>query len=408
MASNKILNFFATCPKNLENLLETELISFGAKETKITIAGVEFAGHLEVAYRACLWSRIANKILLPIKKCKTYDAEDLYNSIYEIDWLEHISTDSTFLVDFVGESESINNTHFGALKVKDAIIDQVREKTGVRLSIDKESPKIRINVYLHYNKVTISIDLSGGSLHRRGYRDFGGLAPLKENLAAAVLYRANWPKVAALGQSLLDPMCGSGTLIIEAALMAADIAPGLHEQNFGFLHWQKHDDTSWQKLLADAKKRREIGLEKLKEQKIEIRGYDISSKIVKSAEENIANIGLEKYVKVLVKPLDKFTPPTHHGHQCGLIVTNPPYGERLGNEETAKKLYETFGKVLKENFAGWQVAVLVSNEKIARNMGLFPHKQYSLYNGAIACKLLLFSMYSDKLSQKNIYYNTQN
>jgi 23S rRNA (guanine2445-N2)-methyltransferase / 23S rRNA (guanine2069-N7)-methyltransferase len=388
------MNFFATCPKNLENLLETELISLGAKDTKLTIAGVEFSGDLEVAYRVCLWSRLANKILLPIKKGKVFYAEDLYNLVYEINWLDHFNTDTTFVIDFVGESREIKNSHFGALKVKDAIVDQIREKTGARLSIDKENPTMRVNVYLHYNTATIGIDLSGGSLHQRGYRDSGGLAPLKENLAAAILFRANWPKFAALGKPLLDPMCGSGTLIIEAALMAADIAPGLHAQNFGFLHWQKHDDNVWQKLLQDAKERREIGLQKLKEQKFEIRGYDINSKAIENAEENIAKIGLEKYVKVLAKPLAKFTPPTHHGEQQGLIVTNPPYGERLGDEGTAKKLYETLGKVLKEKFAGWEVAVLVSNEKLARSIGLFPHKQYSFYNGAIACKLLLFSMYS--------------
>lgn len=387
--------FFATCPKNIENLLENELLSLGATETKLTIAGVKFTGDLELAYRVCLWSRLANRVLLVIKNFKITTADDLYHSVLSIDWLEHMTAENTFLIDFRGESDEIKNTHFGALKVKDAIVDYFREKADIRPNVDKENPDIRINVYLHHDKATISLDLSGESLHRRGYRSVQGFAPLKENLAAAILYRAGWLEIALQGKPLLDPMCGSGTILIEAVMMAADIAPGLQHENFGFLAWKQHDTELWYKLLEEANNRKEIGLRNIKEKKIEIRGYDVSSKMVKIAQENIIEAGFEKYVSVVGKPLAKLVPPTHHGNQYGLIVTNPPYGERLGDAQEAKELYKTFGMVLKEHFAGWSVAMLVSNINLAKNIGLYPHKKYSFYNGAILCTLLLFNLYND-------------
>lgn len=381
--------FFATCPKHLESLLRDELISLGAFNAKQTLAGVEFSGDLTLAYRICLWSRLANRILLPLAKVDAKNADLLYKNIRKINWLEHLRPVDTLVIDFAGTSRTINNSHFGALKVKDAIVDQFREKTGQRPTIDKENPALRINVYLYNDIATISVDLSGESLHRRGYRGSAGFAPLKENLAAAILYRANWPKLAKEGKTLLDPMCGSGTILIEAAMMAADIAPGLLRKSFGFTHWLKHNESIWHDLLLGAKARREKGLLNLN---LEIRGYDSDLRAISNARSNIKRAGLDDVISVVSKELSKFTPPTHYGKKVGIIVTNPPYGERLGDAKKIISLYSDFGQILRERFTDWEVAVLTSNPELANAIRLYAHKRYSFFNGAIPCKLFLFKI----------------
>jgi 23S rRNA (guanine2445-N2)-methyltransferase / 23S rRNA (guanine2069-N7)-methyltransferase len=381
--------FFATCPKHLEGLLRDELISLGAFNAKQTLAGVEFSGDLTLAYRVCLWSRLANRVLLPLAKVDAKNADILYKNVSKINWLEHLKPTDTLVIDFAGTSKTINNSHFGALKVKDAIVDQFRERTGQRPTIEKENPALRINVYLYNDIATISIDLSGESLHKRGYRGSAGSAPLKENLAAAILYRANWPELAKQGKPLLDPMCGSGTILIEAAMMAADIAPGLLRNSFGFTHWLKHNERIWNELWVGAKARRERGLENLN---LEIRGYDSDLHAINNARRNIKRAGLDDSISVVVKELSKFTPPTHYGKQVGVIVTNPPYGERLGEGSELITLYRTFGQVLRERFLDWEVAMLTSNPDLGKTMRLRAYKQYSFFNGAILCKLFLFKV----------------
>lgn len=384
----KTLQLFATCPKNLEGLLEDELKNLGAKYTKQTVAGVKFSGDLALAYRACLWSRLANRILLPLGEFKADDAESLYRGAQSINWLEHLKPDGSLIIDFAGTSSTIKHSHFGALKVKDAIVDQIRNKTGIRPDIAKEQPDLRVNVYLYNNVATISIDLSGDSLHKRYYRTDAGEAPLKENLAAAILYRSKWLEFARQGKPLLDPMCGSGTILIEAAMMALDCAPGLKRKNFGFSKWLKHDNLTWQNLLQEARIRLAIGTKALT---AEIRGYDCDPRMITIAKRNIANAGLADIIDVTFKEVHKFTPPTHHGNQYGIIVTNPPYGVRLNHGDVVK-FYQDFGRVLKERFSNWQVAMLTANPELGKAMGIHSHKQYSFFNGAIACKLILLDL----------------
>ena len=219
---------FATTPKAMEGILADELQGLGIQPVKSTIAGVAFQGDLETAYRACLWSRTANRILLVLSSFTVKTQEDLYNGVQKINWFEHMDPDGSFAVTFSAKnSPAINNTHFGALKVKDAIVDQMRASYKVRPNIDTERPQILINVYLHGESAQLSLDLSGESLHRRGYRDINIKAPIKENLAAAMLLRSGWPEIAKQQGSLCDPMCGSGTLLVEGAMIAADYAPGL-------------------------------------------------------------------------------------------------------------------------------------------------------------------------------------
>lgn len=381
-------NFFATCPKNLEGLLEEELISLGARNTKQTVAGVSFVGELSVAYRACLWSRLANRVLLPLANFNVESAEDLYEGVCDIKWLDHLQqpTDS-LAVDFAGLSSAIQHSHFGALKVKDAIVDQIRERTGDRPNIDKENPDIRINVYLYNDIATVSIDLSGDSLHRRGYRRSPGAAPLKENLAAAILYRSGWTKYAEQEKPLLDPMCGSGTILIEAAMIAQDYAPGLLRESFGFTNWRNHDRSGWKKLWEEAKERRAQGARKFK---ANIYGCDVDSEVVAATKSYVRNADLTQVIKVNVCDVKDVMPP--EGNKSGLIVTNPPYGVRLYDEESLADLYSDFGATLRENFLNWDVALLTGNPSLGKTMGIRSHKQYNFFNGAIPCKLLMFNV----------------
>jgi len=385
----KATNFFATCPKNLEGLLEKELISLGAQNTKQTVAGVKFVGDLALAYHACLWSRLANRILLPLAEFSAENADALYEGIRRVKWLEHLHPDNSLIVDFAGVSQEINNSHFGALKVKDAIVDQIRELTGKRPNIDKENPDMRINVYLYHDVATVSIDLSGESLHRRGYRINPGAAPLKENLAAAILYRSNWPEFALQGKPLFDPMCGSGTILIEAAMIAQDYAPGLLRKSFGFNKWLNHDRGVWKKIWDEAVERRKQGAQNFK---VAVCGCDSDQKAISIAEEHINNAGLSKVIKIKVGEVGQIAPSDFHMDHPGIVVTNPPYGKRLHDEdgEDLSGLYRDFGAVLRRNFLNWDVAMLTGEPEFGKTMGIRSHKQYSFFNGTIPCKLLLF------------------
>ncbi len=378
--------FIATTPKNMELLLVDELRALGATDVAETRAGARFNGTMETAYRACLWSRTANRILLPLATFPAASPEELYAGVQGISWDEHFSTDQTFAVDFNSSRSTINHTHFGALKVKDAIVDQFREQLDERPSIDTEQPDIRINLYLLQDEATVSLDLSGDSLHRRGYRTEGMGAPLKENLAAAILLRAGWPEIAKAGGALVDPMCGSGTLPIEAAMMAADIAPGLLHSHWGFLQWKQHNAAVWQGLLDEAEARREQGLEQMPA----IIGYDHNPKAVRSAQDNVAQAGLSWQVKVEQRELKDAAPP--EDATSGLVVVNPPYGERMGGDSDLEALYARIGEMLRQRFSGWRATLFTGNPDLGKSMGIRAKKIHSLYNGSIECKLLHFEI----------------
>ncbi len=380
------LTLFATAPKGLELLLVEELRALGAINPREKLAGVSFQGDLMLAYKACLWSRLANRILLFLTKVPAATPEELYKGVQTIKWDEHVARDGTLAVHFISSNSNITHTLFGAQKVKDAIVDQMREKFGVRPSVARDQPDISVYVYLHRNEATISLDLSGESLHKRGYRQEGGAAPLKENLAAAILLRSGWQDIAKAGGALEDPMCGSATLLIEAAQMAADIAPGLARQYFGFLGWKKHQAALWKKLIAEAETRKQQGLPNLPT----IVGHDEDAYAIKIAFENIDKAGLRGKIHVEKRDLSAFVPKANA--KPGLVVTNPPYGERLGEVEELKPLYTLLGERLKEYFQGWHAAVFTGNPELGKVMGLRAKKYYALYNGAIACKLFLFDV----------------
>lgn len=380
--------FFATAPKGLELLLVDELRALGASDAAEKLAGVTFSGDITLAYKACLWSRFANRILLHLASKPAATPEALYAGVQSIQWGEHINPEGTLSVHCVCSQSSINHSLFAAQKVKDAIVDQLRTKYGVRPNVAREHPDVSIYIYLHRDIAHISIDLSGESLHKRGYRIAGGAAPLKENLAAAILTRAQWPTVAKEKGALMDPMCGSGTLLIEGALMAADIAPGLLRQYFGFLGWKKHQAAIWSKLVDEAKHRREHGLQSLPT----IVGYDQDAGAIKIAFENIERAGMRGKIHVEKRDLSLFEPKANVS--TGLVVVNPPYGERLGEIDSLKPLYAELGAKLKQGFVGWRAAVFTGNPDLGKFMGVRSNRSYALFNGLIPCKLLLFNLES--------------
>lgn len=381
------LQFTATCPKGLEGLLVTELRQLGAGDLREQPAAVHFCGSLELAYRCCLWSRLANRILLRLGQFRIGDAGDLYRVMATQPWEEHINPNGKLWLQFSGTNREIRNSQFGSQKAKDAIVDRLRDRRGARPQVDRHSPDLTVALRLQQDRLDIAIDLSGHSLHKRGYRSHIGAAPLKENLAAALLLRAGWLQIAADGGALLDPMCGSGTILIEGAMMAADMAPGLLRDSFGFERWLNHQSDIWNRLRAEALERRDQGLAR---ELPEIRGYDADAKVLFAAESNIARAGLERQVRVGCRPLAAFKVPSHRAVKPGLVLTNPPYGDRLGEREALRETYSELGRQLKKEFPGWLAVIFTGNPELGYETGLRSHKQYQLYNGGIPAQLLLF------------------
>lgn len=377
-------NFFASSPKYLEPILLDELNNLGVKDAVIQRAGVKFSADIGTAYKCCLWSRVANRIFLPIGNFPINNEEELYQAVQTINWEKNFNTNNSFAIDFSCSQSNITHSQFGAQKTKDAIVDQFRNATGERPSVDTNQPDIRINVYLFRNKATISLDLSGESLHKRAYRQSSVRAPLKENLAAALLLKAKWPEQAKSGTSLYDPMCGSGTFLIEAALIAADIAPGLLREHYGFIQWQQHDHEAWQTLLEEAKQRRTIGLEQLPM----IIGTDINAGAIKSCKDNIVQAGLANHITVRQldfiqhKRLDLIKDDT------GLIISNLPYGERLSDKQDLTKDYAAVGKRLKQDFKGWKASLLIHDKDHGFDFRIRSQKPMPVFNGALECFFL--------------------
>ncbi len=386
--------WFATCPKGLESLLAHELKTLGADTTRETVAGVHFSGPQAVMYRACLWSRLANRILLPLAELNAADEGLFYKGMRALDWGGLFTADKRFAIDFAGQNDSIRHSRFGAQRAKDAIVDWFVADAQERPGVDLAQPEVRLVVRLLRNTAHVSIDLSGGSLHRRGYRTRAGAAPLKENLAAAILLRANWPGIAAQGGALVDPMCGAGTLLLEGAMIAADIAPALDRPGFGFEHLTLHNSIQWQAILTDARGRAERGRAAILP---EIRGYDWDPAVVRQAQACIASMGLEKTIRVSCKPVSKLRKPSHVPLPVGLLVCNPPYGERIGEKRRLGELYLQLGQAMIAEFAGWHAAVFTSDLELGKATGLRSHKRYALFNGAIPTTLLLFNLSNNEI-----------
>ncbi len=384
-------DLIALAPRGLEELVARELAPLGATDIEVAVAHVRFAGTLECAYRACLWSRAASRVLLPLARFKATTPDELYAGVRTIDWDLHLGVTNTLAVDAVQSRSTITHTNFAALKVKDAIVDLLRERHGARPSVDPHNPDVRINLALRDDLATLSIDLAGRGLHRRGWRGNVGTAPLKENLAAALLLLADWPDVLAAGGGFVDPLCGSGTLLVEAALIAADVAPGINATRFGFEGWRGHDNALYERLKEEARRRdrrRQMTAERHAPGGIKlppIVGYDRDPNAIRAALENIRRAGLVGLVHAERRELAEVKAA---GKRPGLVVVNPPYGQRLGRPEELPVLYRRLGDTLKQGFPHWIAHILTSERELAKYVGLKATRRRIVYNGPLECRLL--------------------
>ncbi|HFK5908535.1 TPA: bifunctional 23S rRNA (guanine(2069)-N(7))-methyltransferase RlmK/23S rRNA (guanine(2445)-N(2))-methyltransferase RlmL [Legionella pneumophila] len=385
-------SLFISCSKGLEYLLEDELKGLGLHVTQVSPQGVYGEASLPVIYNLCLWSRLANRIQLILFSGHAAKEQAVHQLCTDFHWQTVFTHDKTIAIEFHGASEQIRNTMFGAQIVKDGIVDHFRRLNGSRPSVDKEKPQILIHAHLKNDILTVSFDLVGYSLHKRGYRKKAGKAPLKENVAAAMLLRAKWPELAAQGYGLHDPFCGSGTLVIEAAMMAAHIAPGLLRQDQSLQYWARHQSSLWEKLRTQA-------LQQVKPLAVKLVGTDADGKIITLARSNAERAGVLPLVEFNTLPLNACRP----GTKRGLVVCNPPYGERLGEVTQLVPLYQQLGTTLHTCYQGWQAAILTSSPVLAKALGLRADKQYTLYNGPLECKL-----YCLTLSAANKLKNTSN
>ncbi|WP_295479183.1 bifunctional 23S rRNA (guanine(2069)-N(7))-methyltransferase RlmK/23S rRNA (guanine(2445)-N(2))-methyltransferase RlmL [uncultured Pseudomonas sp.] len=383
---------YLTCPKGLEGLLAEEATGLGLEDTREHTSAIRGQADMETAYRLCLWSRLANRVLLVLKRFPMSNADDLYQGVLDVDWQDHLEPDGSIAVEFSGHGSGIDNSHFGALKVKDAIVDKLRTADGLRPSVDKINPDLRVHLRLDRGQAILSLDLSGHSLHQRGYRLQQGAAPLKENLAAAVLIRAGWPRIAAEGGALADPMCGVGTFLVEAGMIAADIAPNLKRERWGFSAWLGHVPALWRKLHDEALARAEAGLAR---PPLWIRGYEADPRLIQPGRNNIERAGLSDWIKIYQGEVGTFEPRTDQ-NQKGLVICNPPYGERLGDEASLLYLYQNLGERLRQACFGWEAAVFTGAPDLGKRMGIRSHKQYAFWNGALPCKLLLLKVQPDQ------------
>jgi 23S rRNA (guanine2445-N2)-methyltransferase / 23S rRNA (guanine2069-N7)-methyltransferase len=370
--------FVASSPRGFGDLLARELRELGAADVRERALGVEFAGPLSVAYRACLESRTASRVFLVVADIDAPSDASFYESVRAIDWRAHVDPSRTLACDFTGKHPEITHTRFGALRLKDAICDQLRDVTGRRPDISPERPAVRVHAHANGPRVTVSIDLSGEGLHRRGYRAQAGEAPLRENLAAGILLRAGWPDKAAHAVDFLDPMCGSGTLVIEAAMMAANVAPGARRHYFGFFGWPGHDRAAWEALKRNA-------LARERKPSSVLRGVDADAAVLVAARENAARAGLAELVSFEQGRLSAARPKTAG---AGFLATNPPYGVRLEDRDGARALMKELGGVLREHFGGWDAVILSGSPDAGLELGIRAERVHTVWNGALECRLL--------------------
>ncbi|MFT5699443.1 MAG: 23S rRNA (guanine2445-N2)-methyltransferase / 23S rRNA (guanine2069-N7)-methyltransferase [Desulforhopalus sp.] len=375
----KMYNLVATCATGVEPLVRDEIDQFGGNNIEVGKGVVTWESDLETAYRCCLWSRFASRILLKIAGFDAGNEDVLYQKAKEVPWQDHMGVKTSFAINctIIGTS-NITHSKYAALKVKDALVDSFRDRLGERPSVKGDKPGVQFHLHLEEGGATVFIDLSGESLHRRGYRAKGTIAPLKETLGAAIVALSGWPKE---GGDLVDPMCGSGTLLIEAAMMFGDSAPGLSRNYFGFYEWSGHDNDLWRSLVDEAMAREDDGL--LKKWPV-IVGYDSDHVAVSAAKKNILQAGLEDHIQVRQADLATLHPPSN----SGMVLSNLPYGERLSETEYVARLYRAYGRIAKERFVGWRLGAFISNPELTDSFTFSWQNKYKLHNGSIPCRLL--------------------
>ena len=384
----KSYRYFVTCPSGFEYQLVKELEKIVSVKPLQKQGGAEFQGTFTDGQKVCLWSGTAGKVLLALEDFYASDENEIYERAKIIKWSEFFTPDKTIAVDTTSLSRRFNNASYLSLLVKDGISDHFRGVFNKRPDVDRENPDIRINLFTARDRCTISLDISGGSLHQRGYRQKGGQAPLKENLACALLERAGWDKMSAEHCGFLDPMCGSGTFLIEAAMIASNTAPGYLRKNYSFRHLKQFKKDEWDKLLNDAAEKR--SLENIKPGQLQ--GFDIDSDAVKTALLNIKAAGFSGLIDVKRKDIKDLQGPSEGSVKAGLIAVNLPYGMRLGEEEDLSSLYRLAGEKFRTLFEGWKVLALSGSEELSRELGMKPLQVNTVYNGPIKCVSGIFAV----------------
>lgn len=373
----------------LEEILADELKSLGASNIKTSNRSVTYEGDMKTLYKSNVYCRTAGKILVLLNQFKSLNKKQLYDNISKIDWEIFLDIDSTFCIDTIlYKSRGFDNSMYLAQVAKDAIVDKLRNKSGKRPSINTSNPDLRLNLHMNNNIVTLSVDSSGSPLHKRGYRSETGEAPLNELLSAGILKLSEWDR----RSTLIDGMCGSGTIPIEAALLACNIAPGLIKNNYAFLKWNDVDKNLYKSIISEAKSKVKTDIN------FKIYASDNDNKVILKAKVNARNAGVDKYITFECLPFEKIKP----FEQSGTIIINPPYGERISVEKL-NSFYKMIGDKFKQSFNGYNAFVLTGNLEAAKHIGLKSAKRIKLYNGSLESRLLKFEIYSGsrKKSKKN-------
>ena len=369
--------FFATCPRGLEALLADELLAQRALKIVVTDGGVSFEGSLDTMYRVNLHSRIATRIMSRVGQGSYATEEDIYKATFKLHWPSWFKVNQTIRVKVTGVKCPLKSLDFVTLRIKDAVCDRFREEGALRPSVSVRDPDVRIHAYLTQDQYQLYLDTSGAPLYQRGFRDVSVIAPLRENLAAGIIMLSGWIP----GTPFLDPMCGSGTFLIEAAMMAVNQPPGM-KRTFGFQKLTSFDEGLWKKIETEA-------MNKMKPiEFLDIYGSDMDLRAVRVARHNLKVAGLEEVAKVIQSDFVKLEPPTAEG----TLVTNPPYGQRIGEDEDLKEVYPVWAKHMKESFGGWNSYFLTADLEMPKDMRLKPSKKTPLYNGALECRLFEIKM----------------
>lgn len=383
---NKTFKLTAKTFKGLEDVLYEELKALGAQKLKRGNRAVEFEGDKALMYKANFYLRTALRILKPIAEFKVINEHELYDAVQKIDWNSYFGLKDTFAVDSVVHSNNFSHSKYVALKVKDAIVDQFRTKFAKRPFVDTDNPDLRISIHISNDQCTVSLDSSGESLHKRGYRIKTTKAPLNEVLAAGMIMLSGWDKKSVF----IDPLCGSGTLIIEAAMMAHNIPPGMYRKSFGFETWKDFDADLLESIYEEDIPKTNTD--------ISILGSDVSEVAIRIAKENVTNANLKRKIDLLIKPIENYNPPPV---EKGVVITNPPYGERIKKNEI-NGFYKLLGDTFKNKYTGFEVWLLSSNFEAIKYIGLKPTNKITLFNGPLECKFLNYSIYQGSKKKQKI------
>ena len=387
-------SFLALTSPGIEVLLADEIKNLGGEQVVQKPEGVYFSGSIELGYKISLWTRLATRVMLKLGEGEALNKEQLFKAASSINWLEHFTSETTFAIDFVGYSEEIRNSQFGGLTIKDAIVDQFRDQGHERPNVDKKSPQISFQARLLRDQVFIYLDFSGRGLFQRGYREHSGAAPLKENLAAALIIRSGW--LADTSKPLVDPMCGSGTILIEAVAMATKQAPSIYRASWGFESWLKHDEDLWQGQLNKAKNDSATALNDAQHSSLKVFGIDIDPRVINTAQQNTRNANVQRFIEFKCQNTNDMK--NAFGHS-GTILFNPPYGERIGELPELIENFVLFGQKLKSQFIDWRVAILTANVELLSMLKLSSFKRYKFKNGPLDCQFALYNVDQKQLAK---------